>query len=255
MLTLISCAKTMTTANRVDVPYVSEPTFAQTAREHALRLGQYSVEEMERLLRVPKKIAAQNVLRYQNFQSDDNPAIPALIAYTGMVFKRIAPDDFTSEDFLFAQNHLRITSFLYGLLRPLDGIRNYRLEGKAKPDFLDGKNLFDFWKSRLTDLLLTEIRHQGGTLLNLASGEMKQLFDWKRVVRETEVVDVEFYVEENGLLKNVTVYAKMCRGEMTRYIIRNRIDTPEQIRNFSWEGFHFYKTEGTTQKIIFVHGE
>ena len=252
MLTLISCAKTMAAKTNIEVPATYEPAYAQTALEHALQLGQYSVEEMEDLLRVNRKIAAQNVLRYQNFPSEDNPALPALLAYTGMVFKRIAPGDFTAEDFRFAQDHLRITSFLYGLLRPLDVIRNYRLEGSVRPGFLGGNSFFDYWKERLTAPFISDIRNWGGVLLNLASGEMKQLFDWKEVCHATEVVDVDFYVRQGGRLKNVTVYAKMCRGEMTRYVLKNRIDHPDGIKNFSWEGFRLDETVSTPRHLVFV---
>ena len=118
---------------------------------------------------------------------------PALLSYTGMVFKRIHPADFTPEDFSYAQKHLLISSFLYGLLRPLDLIRNYRMEGYVKLPELGGVTVFDYWKPLLTDLFISEIKRSGGVLVNLASGEMKDLFDWKRVCQEVRVITPEFY--------------------------------------------------------------
>ena len=102
----------------------------------------------------------------------------------GAVFKRILPKDFSAEDFRYAQEHLRITSFLYGLLRPLDGIKPYRLEGDVRLPEKGGISMFDYWKPLLTDYFIEEIKNCGGVLINLASAEMKDLFDWKRVEQE-----------------------------------------------------------------------
>ena len=161
----------------------------------------------------------------------------ALAAYTGIVFKRIAPADFTAGDFEYAQAHLNITSFLYGLLRPLDAIRTYRLEGDAVLPGRGDETMFSYWQSRLTDDLLGRIHADDGILVNLASGEMKRLFDWKRVCREARVITPEFRVREGDRLKTVVVYTKMCRGEMTRHILKNRIADPATLRSFEWEGF------------------
>jgi len=178
--------------------------------------------------------------------------MPAIGAYTGAVFKRIAPKDFAVDDFLFAQQHLRITSFLYGLLRPLDGIRPYRLEGDVCLPEKGGLNMFDYWRPLLTDLFIDEIKRQGGVLVNLASGEMKGLFDWKRVEREVRVVTPDFQVWKDGRLKTVVIYAKMCRGEMVRYIIRNRIDHPDALRGFEWEGFRLDEAHSTPDHLLFT---
>jgi uncharacterized protein len=179
-------------------------------------MSQFSAEELERLLRVNSKIAAENYMRFQDFCSDSPSALAALLAYTGIVYKRIHPQDFTPEDFQYAQDHLRITSFLYGLLRPLDQIKNYRMEGDIKLPERGGISMFDYWKPILTDTFIKEIKARGGILINLASGEMKDLFDWKRVEQEVQVITPEFQVWKKGKLTTVVVYAKMCRGELTQ---------------------------------------
>ena len=182
MMTFISCAKTMTDHSKVEVPTTGTPQFQAEAIQHALGMSRFSAEELERLLRVNSKIAAENYLRFQDFCSEANKALPALLAYTGIVFKRICPQDFTAEDFQYVQDHLRITSFLYGLLRPLDLIKNYRLEGDVRLPEHEGISMFDYWKPILTDEFIKSIKAQGGTLVNLASNEMKDLFDWKRML-------------------------------------------------------------------------
>ncbi|MCD8034035.1 MAG: YaaA family protein, partial [Alistipes sp.] len=190
-------------------------------------------------LRVNLRIAAENHLRYRRFHDGDTPALPALAAYTGIVFKRIGPADFSAADFEYAQEHLNITSFLYGLLRPLDAIRPYRLEGDAVLPGHDEETVFAYWHERLTDALLDKIRRDDGILVNLASGEMKRLFDWRRICREVRVITPEFRIREGDRLKTIVIYTKMCRGEMTRHILKNRITDPEALQAFEWEGFRF----------------
>ena len=215
-------------------------------------MSQVSAAELEKLLKVNAKIAAENRARFHDFCSEDNRPMPAIGAYTGAVFKRILPKDFTADDFRYAQEHLRITSFLYGLLRPLDGIRPYRLEGDVRLPEKGGITMFDYWKPLLTDCFIEEIKKRGGILVNLASGEMKDLFDWKRVESEVRVVTPDFQVWKGGKLKTVVIYAKMCRGEMVRYIIKNRIGCPGDLRDFSWEGFTFDEELSTDNHLQFV---
>lgn len=251
MMTFISCAKTMTERSKVKTPATSTPQYQREAIQNALDMSQFSAPELERLLRVNSKIAAQNYLRFHDFCSEANAALPALLAYTGIVYKRIHPQDFTAEDFQYAQEHLRITSFLYGLLRPLDRIKNYRMEGDVRLPERGGKSMFDYWKPILTDAFIKEIKAQGGTLINLASGEMKDLFDWKRIAREVRIITPEFQVWKNGKPTTIVVYAKMCRGEMTRFIIKNRIEKPEGLKSFHWEGFGFDAERSTDTHYLF----
>ena len=255
MLTFISCAKTMTSKTKVtSTVSATVPSFLKQAEENAMELSSLSTEELGKLLHVNPKLAAENVLRYHDFFSDSNRALPAILSYTGMVFKRINASDFTSEDFSYAQDHLLITSFLYGLLRPMDLIKNYRLEGNVKLESRNGSTMFNYWKPILTDFFIKSIQLQGGILINLASEEMKSLVDWKRVCNEVRVITPEFYTIKNGKLAAVTVYAKMCRGEMTRYIIKNQIENPEDLRGFEWEGFVFDSNRSTDTDYYFVLG-
>ena len=254
MLTFISCAKTMASRCSVVVPGMTVPQFETEAVRNALDMSQYSSAELEKLLRVNAKLAAENRLRYHDFCSEDNHPMPAICAYTGAVYKRILPKDFSADDFNYAQEHLRITSFLYGLLRPLDGIKPYRLEGDVRLPEKGGASMFDYWKPLLTDCFIAEIKRQGGVLVNLASGEMKDVFDWKRVEEEVRVITPEFHVYKGGQLKTVVVYAKMCRGEMVRFIVKNRIECPEDLRAFTWEGFEFNESLSKGGFLEFVLG-
>lgn len=254
MLILLSCAKTMGSTSSVKVPFTTLPRFWQEAAEVALQMSQFSVEELERSLHVNAQIAVTNYKRYQAFHSEDTPALAALLAYTGIVFKRVNPSNFSAADFEYAQNHLRLTSFCYGLLRPLDMIRPYRLEGAVKLTEEGNQTLFSYWQSRLTDGFIEDIKAAGGVLCYLASDEMHGLFDWKRIENQVRVVTPQFHTWKNGKLSTVVVYTKMCRGEMTRFVLTNKIEDAENLKQFTWEGFEFDARFSTDNKFVFTNG-
>lgn len=254
MLVLLSCAKTMSDVTKVEVPFISIPRFQEEAAEIALQMSQFSVEELERLLKVNAKIAVENYKRYQNFHAEETKELPSVLAYTGIVFKRLNPKDFSVNDFRYAQDHLRLTSFCYGLLRPLDTIRTYRLEGDVVLPEMENRTMFAYWRSRLTEVFIEDIRRAGGVLCNLASDEMRGLFDWKRVEKEVRVITPEFHLWKNGKLSTIVVYTKMSRGEMTRYILKNRIENPEGLKAFSWEGFEFNDRLSNDRQFVFTNG-
>lgn len=254
MMIYISCAKTMTAQSKLQVPFTTQPYFIDEARQNVMDISQFSMEELGRLLKINSKLAAENYFRYHNFFSSEDKGLPAILSYTGMVFKRLAVKDFSDDDFRYAQEHLLITSFLYGLLRPLDIIKNYRLEGDVRLPERGNISMFDYWEPVLTDFFIAEIKKQGGVLINLASNEMKDLFDWKRVCREVRVITPDFQVYKNGKLSTVVIYAKMCRGEMTRFILKNRIENPEQIKSFEWEGFCYNENESSGDHFVFTMG-
>ena len=232
MLILLSCAKTMSDVSKTKTPLTTFPGFRKEAAEVALQMS-----------------------RYQAFHSEGTRELPALLAYTGIVFKRVHPQDFSEEDFCYAQDHLRLTSFCYGLLRPLDMIRPYRLEGDVRLPEPGNRTMFDYWKPILTDRFIADIKKVGGVLCNLASDEMRGLFDWKRVEKEVRVITPEFHVWKNGKLATVVVYTKMSRGEMTRYILKNRIESVEQLKTFAWEGFEFNEQLSDETKYVFTNGK
>lgn len=254
MLVLLSCAKTMSETSKVKVPLNTVPRFQKEASGIALQMSQFSVDELERLLRVNSKIAVENYKRYQTFHGEGTPELPALLAYTGIVFKRLNAKDFSKDDFEYAQEHLRLTSFCYGLLRPLDAIRSYRLEGDVVLPELGSQTVFSYWQSRLTDVFIKDIKKAGGILCNLASNEMKGLFNWKRVEKEVRVITPEFQVWKNGKLASIVIYIKMSRGEMTRFILKNKIENPEELKSFSWEGFEFNASLSDEKKFVFTNG-
>lgn len=254
MLILISCAKTMSFGTKAKPMTGTQPLFLQEATNIAAAMTQYSVEEISTQLKVNSSISADVHRFYNDFNCENFLSLNAIFAYTGVVFKHINPNDFTLRDMNYAQENLRITSFCYGLLRPLDLIKQYRLEGDVELDIHDGKTMFSFWQEKLTDLFIAEIKKSGGVLCYLASDEMKRLFNWKRVEKEVRIVTPEFKVYKKGKLSTIVVYTKMCRGEMSKYIIKNRITDPEELKHFDWEGFTYSEELSTPKKMMFVSG-
>lgn len=255
MLILLSCAKTMSGTSKVKTPFTTTPRYQQEASEIALQMAQCTIEQLERLLHVNPKIAVENYKRYQTFHAESTLSLPAMLAYTGIVFKRLNPKDFSQEDLSYAQDRLRLTSFCYGLLRPLDLIRPYRLEGDVILPEPGNQTIFSYWKSRLTDTFIQDIKQAGGILCNLASDEMKGLFDWKRVESEVRVITPEFRVWKNGKPNTIVIYTKMSRGEMAHFILKNKIEEPEKLKSFSWEGFEFNESLSDEQRYVFINGK
>jgi cytoplasmic iron level regulating protein YaaA (DUF328/UPF0246 family) len=243
MQILIACAKIMTGDAPRQIPFTTEPTFQQQANENAAQMVACSVEELQAMLHVNRNIGVENWRRYQSFQ-DRSTRQAAVFSYDGMVFQRLAPETFTDEELRYANGHLLISSFLYGLLRPLDLINKYRLEGNVVLPQHGGKSMFDYWKPLLTDWFIDKIKCDDGILVNLASDEMRNLFDWRRVKREVRIITPEFKVEKDGRLKTIVIYTKMCRGAMTRYILKNKITDADELKGFEYEGFSLDETAG-----------
>ena len=224
------------------LPIANEPAFLAQANAHVRQLLQYSVEELQDMLNINRDIAVENWQRFQQF-FDKESLVPAVFAYDGMVFQKLAPETFSEDDLRYANDHLLIGSFLYGLLRPLDMVHRYRMEGNVElPE--NGVTMFDYWKPILTDWFIEKIKADDGILVNLASNEFKDLFDWKRVKKTVTVITPQFKVDKGGKLSTIVIYTKMCRGAMTRWILQNRITDIETLKQFEYEGYFFYEPAG-----------
>ena len=252
MLILLSPAKTMTGTSKIKAPPGTTPRFQQEANEIALHMTQFPIDELSRILKLSPKLAAECYRRYQDFHAEDTQPLQAILAYTGVVFKNISPKDFTEEDFLFSQKHMRFVSGCYGLLRPLDLIKPYRMEFDVKiPELGDG-NMYAFWKDRQTNTLIHDVRQGDGILLNLASLDIQPSFQWKEVERSVRIITPEFKIWKNGKAETIVIYAKMCRGQMSRYLIKNRISDPETLKAFTWEGFSYKESMSEGDNWVFL---
>ena len=230
---------------------LSAPRFVREAEAFAHDMAQYSTETIAEMLGCSLQIAGQNKLRFMRF-FEETTKLPAILAYHGQAYKHLKAETLTENDLNYAQKHLWITSFLYGLLRSLDGILPYRMEGSVELPCGGGENMFTFWKSRLTDVLINAVKADDGILVHLATEEYQHLFDWQRVRKEVRIVQPLFYVKKGNDLKMQAVWAKTCRGAMTRFIIEHRITKPDALSAFSYEGFEYEPSLGDSHYPHFI---
>lgn len=217
---------------------LSSPLFQSVADTLAAEMVRMDVVELARQLDCSTKIAAENWKRYHDFAAAEK--MPAILAYNGQAYKHLRADSLSGETLEYAQRHLWITCFLYGLLRPMDGIVPYRMEHCVTLDATDDKPVNQFWKDRLTNVLIDSVKADDGVLLHLSTAEYEHLFDWKRVRKEVKVIQPLFYVrQKDGRLKMQAVWAKTCRGAMVRFILVHQIAHPKELAAFSYEGFEY----------------
>lgn len=251
MLIILSPAKTMD-MKRVDmVVPESEPQYVKDAEFLAEKMQYYSVQELEKLLKVSEKLAEENHIRYEVFDSPYNPEKQAILAYNGSVFKEIKASSFSEDDFHYAQDHVRIISTLYGLVRPLDRIKAYRLAYSLKLKGMSG-NLYDYWLPKLTAPLIADVKTSGGILVNLASLDVLGALKMDEIRKAVRVVTPEFQEYRNGKYETIRTYAKQARGAMTRHILLNRIEEPEKLRAFEWNHFRWNKEISDEERYVFT---
>ena len=245
MLILISPAKTF--AKQVKCAHrlpATTPRFAEEARQLVASSLELSSQALKKELLLTSKTLPEAQRNLATFFDEGTPEEQALLNYSGMVFKKLGAGSLTEEDWRYAVDHLRMTSFVYGLLRPTDLIRPYRMEGTARLPMLEGERVFDFWRDRLTKPFIEAIRAAGGTLLYLASDEMRGLFHWEEVERSVEVITPTFLTRQrDGSLRQTVIYTKMARGEMAGAVLRQRISRPEELQRLTPAGF-LYTGEG-----------
>lgn len=252
MLIILSPAKTMDMTEKTVKIQPTVPIFEKDAETLAKVMQQYSAEELEKLLKISETLAKENYQRYQHFDAPDNPSVPAILAYNGSVFKSMNPLTFSEADFSYAQEHLRIISTMYGIVRPLDKIKAYRIAYPLKLKGMGGKSLYDYWLPKLTEPLIKDVCKVGGILINLASLDVLGSLKMEVLKQEIKVITPEFQEEREGKYETIRTYAKLARGAMTRYILTNKIETPEKLKGFEWERFRFDEKMSDSGKYIFT---
>ncbi|MFZ1851411.1 MAG: peroxide stress protein YaaA [Nitrosomonas sp.] len=252
MLIVISPAKTLD----FETPPISkehtQPDFLDDSAELISALKKLEPDEIGRLMSISPTLATLNSNRYlawNRFLTPEN-AKQALLAFKGGVYVGLDADTLTEPQLAFAQNHLRILSGLYGLLRPLDLIQPYRLEMGTQFKNQRGKNLYEFWGDKITQALNQTIQQQKiATLVNLASNEYFQAIQIDKL--NARVITPVFKDQKNGVYKIISFFAKKARGMMNRYIIQNEISKLEDIKFFDSGGYQFSQDDSTMDQWIF----
>lgn len=248
MQILLANAKIM--FDKTDRKPLSVPMFQETANALAVEMSRLSVSELAKELDCNHSLAAENWQRYQNFFCAEK--MPAVLAYNGQAYKHLMAKSLSDEDLAFGQKHLWITCFLYGLLRPMDGIVPYRMEHCVSLDVTHNLPVNQFWKDKLTDILIGSVKADDGVLIHLSTEEYQHLFDWQRVCNEVRVIQPLFYVRKGTKLKMQAVWAKSCRGAMVRYILQHKIFHPADLYDFEHAGFRWTPDLGEEKFPHFV---
>jgi len=255
MLYLLSPAKKLDYDSPVQVTAHTQPLFVEDAASLIAVLKSKSAQDIAALMSLSPALAELNVARYQSWRprfTQDN-ARQAVLAFNGDVYEGLAAASLSLSDLDWAQNHIGILSGLYGVLRPLDLMQPYRLEMGTRLDNPRGKNLYEFWGSRIANYLNERQAHEASpTVINLASEEYFKSVDLKAL--RARVVQCVFQDNKNGVWKVVSFHAKRARGLMARYAIAHRIDRPEGLRGFDSDGYVWDAAVSTDNKLVFRRG-
>lgn len=243
MIVFISPAKGF---NEKNIKAESLPEFIDESQLLIDYLKTLSVLEISKIMKINEKLSLLNKERFEKFKFDMLGG-PALLLYSGIQYKNIAAKDFNEEDLSFANEHLRIVSALYGLLKPMDSIYPYRLEMSRKLPSEDFPNLYNFWGDKIFNSIK---RDSDNVIVNLASDEYSKAI--KNYVTDEKYISCFFKVLKNKELKLESSSSKKARGLMVNYIVKNKILDPEDLKKFNQAGFVFSEEYSTENEFIFI---
>jgi len=239
MIAVISPAKTLDFESKPVTKNHTNPGFLDDSCELVEDLKRLEPHDISGLMGISPKLGELNASRFQTWQLPFTPenAKQALLAFKGDVYTGLDAETFSEGDFEFAQQHLRILSGLYGVLKPLDLIQPYRLEMGTKLSNARGDNLYQFWGDQLTESLQNELDAGDGVLINLASNEYFKAVKAKSL--NARVITPVFKDWKNDKYKIISFYAKKARGLMSAYIIKNKLTDVDTLQGFDSEGYCF----------------
>jgi len=253
MLTVISPAKTLDFATPPPVAEFSIPVYLEKAQTLVHLLRGLSPEDISRLMSISPKLAELNAQRFRDWHTPFTPANArqALFAFRGDLYRGLDAGHLPTTDICFAQAHVRILSGLYGLLRPLDLIQPYRLEMGTRLTTPQGGNLYAFWGEAVTDALNASVAELGtGILINLASNEYFRVIQPERLA--AYIITPVFKEARGGDYKVIGIHAKRARGMMARFIVTEKLDTPEGLKAFRAGGYAYNPSLSTDCDWIFT---
>ena len=245
MKIIISPAKKMR-LDRDSLPWVDLPTFLPKTEILMKTLQEMSSDQLKKLWKCNDQIASLNLERLSHMDLRKN-LTPAILSYEGIQYQYMAPGVFTRQELTYIQEHLRILSGFYGVLKPFDGVTPYRLEMQAKLVAGKGKDLYAYWGSSLAEHLFRET----DCIVNLASKEYSQCVS-RYLPEKTRFITCVFGEEQNGKVIEKGTMCKMARGEMVRYMTENQIEDPAKIKAFDRLHYRFDSSRSTEELFVFI---
>ena len=253
MLMVISPAKTLDFETPPSTTRFTQPQYLDHSQELITQLRDLTPAQIGELMHLSDKLSGLNAARFGSWNPAFTPenAKQALLAFKGDVYTGLLAETLSEKELSYAQDHLRMLSGLYGLLRPLDLMQPYRLEMGTKLANSRGKDLYAFWGTRISEWLNEALAEQGDDLLlNLASTEYFSAV--KRSALKARIIDTEFKDQKNGQYKIISFYAKKARGMMSRFVISEQINTPDALKQFDVNGYRYSSEQSTSTKLVFL---
>jgi len=253
MLMVISPAKTLDFDTPPTTERFTQPQYLDHSQELITQLRELTPAQIGELMHLSDKLSGLNAARFGSWNPAFTPenAKQALLAFKGDVYTGLQAETLSEKQLSYAQDHLRMLSGLYGLLRPLDLMQPYRLEMGTKLANGRGKDLYAFWGTRISEWLNEALAEQGDDLLlNLASNEYFSAV--KRSALKAQIIDTEFKDLKNGQYKIISFYAKKARGMMSRFVITEQINTPNALKEFDMNGYRYSSEQSSGTKLVFL---
>lgn len=249
MKIILSPTKTMMNSQfKIDDSPYSTPFFQKEAINIHQLLKGFSKQKIKSLMKLSENLNDQTMNDIQLWGSENSYKTPAVYGYQGTSFKYLEPQKWKLSDADYAQNHLLILSGLYGVLRPFDLINKYRLEMGLKFQLESSKSLTQFWKDKMTNYFNSF--HENKFIINLASKEYSNVLINTNL--NSTIIDCIFYEKSNNSLKVVGSYSKAARGSMANFIVKNKLESIEDLEGFSELGYNFLSNESSNTKLVFV---
>lgn len=255
MLLVISPSKTLDFEQKAVTSHFSSNDFLPQAEKLVKVLKKYNSQDLMKLMGISDKLARLNQERFASWSRpfDTENAKQALLAFKGDVYAGLDAESLNEKELLYAQDHLRILSGLYGVLRPLDLIQPYRLEMGTKLNTPSLKDLYSFWGDKLTDTVNEALSSQGDSILiNLASNEYFKSLNKKKL--KATIITPIFKDFSNSEYKMISFFAKKARGLMSRFILKNELKQPDELKHFISEGYFFSEAESSAYQFVFLRG-
>lgn len=245
MKIIISPAKKMN-IDTDSLPWRDLPVFLSKTEELCAKLQSMNYEDLKKLWKCNDKIAQQNVERLENMDLR-NRLTPAVLAYEGIQYQYMAPTVFSDKEYEYIQEHLRILSGFYGVLKPFDGVVPYRLEMQAKLHMGDAKDLYGYWGSALADHLVRDT----DSIINLASKEYSSAIA-KHLPKDVRMITCVFGENLNGKIVEKGTLCKMARGEMVRRMAEHNVQTPEEIKALELANYRYAEDLSDENTYVFL---
>lgn len=256
MLVVVSPAKNLDYESPPTTDNYTQPDMLEQSQILIDKCKKLSVQEIASMMSISDKLASLNAARFGSWQQPFTPdnAKQAVLAFNGDVYAGLQASSFSEADFDFAQQHLRILSGLYGLLKPLDLMQPYRLEMGKKLTTRRGKDLYQFWGTRITEKLNEVLKQQhSDVLVNLASNEYFKSV--KKDQLQGRIITPVFKDQKNGQYKVISFYAKKARGMMARYIIQNKLTQVSELKEFDAQGYTYNDQQSSATELVFCRKE